>query len=50
MPRRRLTAAYERLRSLPEDDGEVRELHAYQREVTAKVPIPPGALEIPDYP
>jgi hypothetical protein len=42
--------AYERLRSLPEDDGEVRELHAYQREVTSKVPIPPGALEIPDYP
>jgi hypothetical protein len=42
--------AYERLRSLPEDDEEVRELHAYQREVTSKVPIPPGALEIPDYP
>jgi hypothetical protein len=42
--------AYERLRSLPEDDGEVRELHAYQREVTSKVPISPGALEIPDYP
>jgi hypothetical protein len=42
--------AYERLRSLPEDDGEVRELHAYQREVTSKVPIPAGALEIPDYP
>ncbi len=49
-PRRRPTAAYERLRSLPEDDEEVRELHAYQREVTAKVPIPPGAPEIPDYP
>lgn len=42
--------AYERLRSLPEDEDEVRELHAYQREVTSKVPIPPGALKIPDYP
>lgn len=42
--------AYERLRSLPENEEEVRELHAYQREVTSKVPIPPGAPEIPDYP
>ena len=42
--------AYERLRSLPEDDEQVRDLHAYQREVTSKVPIPPGAPEIPDYP
>jgi hypothetical protein len=42
--------AYKRLRSLPEDEGEVRELHAYQREVTSKVAIPPGALGIPDYP
>lgn len=41
--------AYERLRALPEDEAEVRELHAYQREVTAKVPIPPGAADIPDY-
>jgi hypothetical protein len=42
--------AYKRLRSLPEDEEEVRELHAYQREVTSKVSIPPDALEIPDYP
>ena len=42
-------AAYERLRSLPEDEDEVRQLHTYQREVTSKVPIPPGALDIPDY-
>jgi hypothetical protein len=42
--------AYERLRSFPENEVEVRELHAYQREVTSKVPIPLGALEIPDYP
>ncbi|MGH3244812.1 MAG: hypothetical protein ACRDOI_01150 [Trebonia sp.] len=42
--------AYEMLRGFPENEEEVRELHAYQREVTSKVPIPPGALEIPDYP
>ena len=42
--------AYKQLRTLPEDDAEVSRLHAYQREVTAKVPIPPGALDIPDYP
>jgi hypothetical protein len=42
-------SAYERIRSLPDDDGEVAELHAYQREVTAKVPVPPEAREIPDY-
>jgi hypothetical protein len=41
--------AYKQLRTLPED-AEVSRLHAYQREVTAKVPIPPGALDIPDYP
>ena len=42
--------AYERLRTLPEDDVEVFALHAYQREVTAKIPVPPGAAEIPNYP
>jgi hypothetical protein len=42
--------AYERLRTLPEDDVEVFALRAYQREVTAKIPVPPGAAEIPDYP
>jgi hypothetical protein len=42
--------AYKQLRTLPEDDAEVSRLNAYQREVTAKVPIPPGALDIPDYP
>jgi hypothetical protein len=39
-------AAYERLRTLPPDHEEVYELHAYQREVTAKIPIPPGAPEV----
>ena len=42
--------AYEQIRSLPDDDAEVGQLHAYQREVTAKIPIPPGAPGIPDYP
>lgn len=39
-------AAYERLRTLPHDHAEVRDLRAFQREVTAKIPIPPGALDI----
>jgi hypothetical protein len=39
-------AAYERLRTLPDDIQEVRDLRAYQREVNAKVPIPPGAPDI----
>jgi hypothetical protein len=39
-------AAYERLRTLPPDHQEVRELRAYQREVSAKIPIPPGAHEL----
>lgn len=38
--------AYERLRKLPDDSGEVRELRAFQREVNAKIPIPPGAPDI----
>lgn len=41
--------AYERLRAQPEDEDEVRRLRAYQREVTAKVPIPPNTSEISDY-
>ena len=43
-------AAYERLRTLPEDHEGVHELRAFQREVTAKIPVPPGASDIPDYP
>ena len=42
--------AFERLRTLPEDDVEVFALRAHQREVTAKIPVPPGAAEIPNYP
>lgn len=41
--------AYELLRTLPQDDAEVSRLRAYQRQVTAKIPVPPGALDIPDY-
>jgi len=43
-------AAYERLRTLPKDHEDVHELRGFQREVTAKIPVPPGASEIPDYP
>jgi hypothetical protein len=42
--------AYKQLRTLPEDDAVVGQLHAYQREVTAKVPVPSDALDISDYP
>ena len=41
--------AYERLRALPEDEAEVRDLRAFQREVSAKIPIPLGAADIPEY-
>jgi hypothetical protein len=44
-------AAYERLRSEPKpDDLEQMVLEAFQRKVTAEVPVPPGAADIPDYP
>jgi len=42
-------AAYERIRDPSTPPGEVRQLRAYQREVCATIPIPPGATEIPDY-
>jgi hypothetical protein len=38
--------AYEKLRTLPSDHEQVRDLRAYQRVVTAKVPIPPDALNV----
>ena len=41
--------AYERIRSLPDDDQELAQLRAYQRAVTSKVPIPPGAPGISEY-
>ena len=45
--------AYERIRSMteetPEADREAAELKEFQREVNAKIPIPPGATEYEDY-
>jgi len=42
--------AYERLRTYQADKFEEMVLEAFQRKVTAEVPIPLGAAEIPDYP
>lgn len=42
--------AYERLHSLQTTRRESRELHDYQGEVSSKIPIPNGALDIPEYP
>jgi hypothetical protein len=39
-------AAYERIRNPQTPDAELPELEDFQREVCAKVPIPPGATEI----
>jgi hypothetical protein len=42
--------AYERLRGGQPDKFEQMVLEAFQKKVTADVPIPPGAADIPDYP
>jgi hypothetical protein len=42
--------AYKRLRTGQADKFEQMVLEAFQRKVTADVPVPPGAAEIPDYP
>jgi hypothetical protein len=43
--------AYERLRSEPKpDEFEQMVLEAFQKKVTAEVPVPPGAPDILDYP
>ena len=42
--------AYERLRSQQADKFEQMVLEAFQKKVTAEVPVPPGAADIPDYP
>jgi hypothetical protein len=42
--------AYERLRTQQADKFEELVLEAFQKKVTAEVPIPPGADGIPDYP
>jgi len=42
--------AYERLRTKQADKFEQMVLGAFQAKVTAEVPVPPGATDIPDYP
>jgi hypothetical protein len=41
--------AYARLRTLQTDKFEEMVLEAFQKRVSGKVPVPPGATEIPDY-
>jgi hypothetical protein len=42
--------AYERLRTKQADVFEELVLEAFQKKVTADIPLPPGAADIPDYP
>jgi hypothetical protein len=42
--------AYERLRVGVPTAAAQKELEEYQKQVTARIPIPPGAAEIPNYP
>jgi len=42
--------AYKRLRSKQADELEELVLEAFQRKVSAAVPVPPRAVDIPDYP
>jgi hypothetical protein len=42
--------AYERLRARQTDKFEQLVLEAFQRKVVADVPVPPGAVDIPNYP
>ena len=41
--------AYERIRSITTTEREIEELKDFQRQVNAKIPIPPGATEDEDY-
>ena len=41
--------AYERIRTKQADTLEELVLEAFQKKVTADVPVPPGAADIPDY-
>ena len=43
-------SAYERLRTQQADKFEEMVLEAFQKKVTTAVPVPPGAVDIPDYP
>jgi hypothetical protein len=42
-------AAYERIRNPAASRSELRELHAFQREVCSHIRVPEGAVAIPDY-
>ena len=42
--------AYERIRAGRPDKFEQMVLETFQKKVAAEVPLPPGAVEIPDYP
>ena len=42
-------AAYERIRDPSASRSELRELHAFQREVCSRIRVPEGAVDIPDY-
>lgn len=42
--------SYERLRMMKADKFEEMVLEAFQKKVSAEVPIPPGVADIPDYP
>jgi hypothetical protein len=41
--------AYERIRDPTTNRAELRELHAFQREVSSWIQVPDGAADIPDY-
>ena len=42
-------AAYERIRDPAASRSELRELHAFQREVCSRIRVPEGAVDIPEY-
>jgi hypothetical protein len=42
--------AYERIRTQQADEFEKMVLKAFQRKVSADIPVPPGAADVPDYP
>jgi len=42
--------AYQQLRTQKADKFEQMVLEAFQKKVSTEVPVPPGAIDIPDYP
>jgi hypothetical protein len=42
--------AYERVRDPTTSRAELRELRSFQRGVCERIPVPPGAADLPDYP